>query len=102
MKFDICVDTVEGIIAAERAGADSVELCDNFIEGGTTPSVGAIKIGRKLCPIDIHVMIRPRGGNFTYNEIEFETMLADVQIDRCQWNNFWCATRKWGNRLQEM
>ena len=80
MKIEICVDSAEGVAAAERGGADRVELCDNLLEGGTTPSAGCIKLARKLSRILIHVIIRPRGGDFFYSDTEMEVMREDIRI----------------------
>lgn len=80
MKIEICIDSAEGAVAAERGGADRVELCDNLLEGGTTPSAGCLKLARKLSRILIHVIIRPRGGDFLYSETEMEVMREDIRI----------------------
>jgi copper homeostasis protein len=80
--IEICVDSPEGVIAARDGGADRVELCDNLLEGGTTPSIGAIKMARRVGGIKLHVMIRPRGGDFLYSDVEFETMRNDVEFAR--------------------
>ena len=77
---EVCLDSVESAVAAAKGGADRVELCDNLFEGGTTPSAGSIKMARKLIDIGLQVIIRPRGGDFCYSEIEFETMKADIQM----------------------
>ncbi len=78
IKFEVCVDSIAGVRAAREAGAERVELCANLLEGGTTPSLGTILVARKLADIKLHVMIRPRGGDFLYDEDEIATMEADI------------------------
>ena len=80
IAVEICVGSVESALAAERGGADRAELCDNLVEGGTTPSAGAIGAARKLLSIGLQVMIRPRGGDFLYSDVEFEIMRLDVDM----------------------
>lgn len=80
MKIEICVDSVEGAMAAEHGGADRVELCDNLLEGGTTPSGGCIQLARENLKIGLQVIIRPRGGDFLYSDIEMAVMLEDVRL----------------------
>ena len=78
LKFEVCVDSIAGVRAAREAGADRVELCANLLEGGITPSLGTILVARKVADIKLHVMIRPRGGDFFYDEDEIATMEADI------------------------
>jgi copper homeostasis protein len=78
LKFEICVDSIAGVRSAREAGAERVELCGNLLEGGTTPSLGMILVARKVADIKLHVMIRPRGGDFLYDEDEIATMEADI------------------------
>ncbi len=80
--FEICVDTVESAVAAQDGGADRVELCDNLFEGGTTPSFGSIAMARELLNIKLHVIIRPRGGDFLYSDTEFEITKRDIEAAR--------------------
>jgi copper homeostasis protein len=80
MKIEICVDSVTGAIAAEHGGADRVELCDNLMEGGTTPSLGCIRLARKHLGIGLQVLIRPRGGDFLYDDYEMQVMREDIHL----------------------
>ena len=77
--IEVCVTSVQSCIHAQLGGALRVELCDNLFEGGTTPSPGTIKLARKKLDIGLFVMIRPRGGDFCYSDIEFEIMKEDVK-----------------------
>jgi copper homeostasis protein len=77
---EVCVDSVESAMAAEQGGADRVELCDNLLEGGTTPSAGAITVARERLGIKLHVIIRPRGGDFRYSDVEFAVMQHDIAL----------------------
>jgi copper homeostasis protein len=79
-KLEICVDSVESAINAQAAGADRVEFCDNLIEGGTTPGYGSIVSARSNLNIGLHVIIRPRGGDFLYSDLEFDIMRRDIEI----------------------
>lgn len=79
---EICVEGIDGLIAAQEAGADRVELCASLLEGGITPSVGTIRAARAVAKIPFHAIIRPRGGDFLYSEAEFRSMVADVETCR--------------------
>ena len=82
-KFEICANSVESCLAAQEGGADRVELCAGIPEGGTTPSYGEIKLARKLLTkTKLHVIIRPRGGDFLYTPLELERMEEDIRICR--------------------
>jgi copper homeostasis protein len=77
--YEICVDSVAGVRAAKAQGAHRVELCANLLEGGTTPSRGMIREARKVSGIGLQVIIRPRGGDFLYDDDEFAIMQADIE-----------------------
>ena len=79
-KLEICANSVQSTINAQKGGADRVELCDNLWEGGTTPSAATIKIVRKNIDIGLFVIIRPRGGDFLYTDLEFEVIKEDIRI----------------------
>ena len=79
MLFEICVEGVDGAVAALEGGGDRVELCASLLEGGLTPSFGTIRAALKLCYLPIHVILRPRGGDFLYSDAEFASMLDDAR-----------------------
>lgn len=79
-NLEICVDTVESAITAQSAGANRVEFCDNLNEGGTTPGYGSIISARNNLSIGLHVIIRPRGGDFLYSDLEFDIMRRDIEM----------------------
>jgi len=82
LKIEICVEGIDGLVAAQNAGADRVELCASLYEGGLTPSLGTVRRALQVAEIPFHVIIRPRGGDFLYSELEFESMLEDVRALR--------------------
>jgi copper homeostasis protein len=80
--LEVCAFNIQSCVIAQRAGAARVELCDNPLEGGTTPSYGTIKRVREKVSIKLYPIIRPRSGNYFYSEEEFEIMEQDINICR--------------------
>ena len=78
--LEVCVASADMAAAAARAGADRVELCANLVEGGTTPSLGAVSVAVERCGVPVMVMIRPRGGDFLYDDVELAEMLRDIHF----------------------
>lgn len=76
--LEVCTNSVDSAIAAQEGGAYRVELCNNIYEGGTTPSIATIELARHMLDIKLNVLIRPRGGDFCYNNAEFEIMRRDI------------------------
>ncbi len=82
-KIEICANSLESALNAQLAGADRVELCAGIPEGGTTPSFGTILHARDLLTTTkLHVIIRPRGGDFLYSSLELDTMFDDIRAAR--------------------
>ncbi len=82
MKLEIIAFNIESCKTAQAAGAHRIELCASPGEGGTTPSHAFIKTARKILNIELYVMIRPRGGDFIYSEVEINIMLNDAAFCR--------------------
>ncbi|WP_312136730.1 copper homeostasis protein CutC [Sphingobacterium sp.] len=78
IHLEICANSLFSAKEAQRGGASRVELCQNLENGGTTPSYGQIKLVREALEIGVHVLIRPRGGDFLYSEEEFGEMKEDI------------------------
>ena len=75
---EACVETVDAARAAEAAGAGRIELCAGLIEGGTTPSAGAIARARERVAIPLFVIVRPRGGDFVYSGDDLAVLRHDI------------------------
>ena len=83
MIYEFCAENVTLLEKAMQAGARRIELCDNLAVGGTTPSYGVIKAAVELASnydTTIMTMIRPRGGDFFYNDLEISIMLEDIRL----------------------
>jgi copper homeostasis protein len=77
--IEAVVDSLDSAVAAERAGADRLELCSGLDLGGLTPGAGVVQHVRGAVRIPVHVLLRPRAGDFLYTDAEFETLLAEVE-----------------------
>ncbi|HSN50749.1 MAG TPA: copper homeostasis protein CutC [Bacteroidales bacterium] len=80
MLLEACVNSAISALEAQKGGADRVELCENMADGGCTPSAGTIMTAKKYLGIPLFVMIRPRGGDFLYSDLEFEIMKKDLLL----------------------
>ncbi|KAK3808754.1 MAG: cutC copper transporter [Benniella sp.] len=78
--FEVCLDSVASAIIAEKNGSKRIELCAGLMEGGITPSAGLIATVKAKTSLPVMVMIRPRGGDFCYDDDEFEGMLQDIKL----------------------
>ncbi len=79
-RFEVAVDSLESALIAQKCGADRVEFCADLGSGGITPSLGAVQLALERLQIPIHVMIRPRRGDFLYTDAEFEAMRRDIEL----------------------
>ncbi len=80
--IEVCVEGIDGLIAAQQGGADRVELCASLVEGGITPSFGTVREALAVAKIPFHVIVRPRGGDFLYSENEHRSMIEDIEALR--------------------
>lgn len=80
MLLEICVFNTTTAIAAEKAGADRIELCENYANGGTTPSYGYLKTVREQISIPVFPMIRPRGGDYFHSADEIGIIRKDILL----------------------
>ena len=80
MIVEVCANSLESALNAEKAGADRIELCSELAVGGITPSHGLVKLVKEKLRIPIHVLIRPRSAHFNYSRTEFEVMKEDVRF----------------------
>ncbi len=82
MIVEVCANSLRSALNAQQAGADRLEICTELGVGGITPSYGLLRKVREQVSIPVHVLIRPRSGDFSYSETDFEVMLND--IDACK------------------
>lgn len=80
MIVEVCANSLESALVAERAGADRIELCSELAVGGLTPSYGLLKAVKEQVTIPVYVLIRPRSGDFTYTIDELNIMLSDIEL----------------------
>ena len=79
MLLEVCCYGLESALSAQQTGADRIELCADPLQGGTTPSLGLIKVVRSRLHIPLDAIIRPRGGDFMYSKAEFDVMINDLE-----------------------
>ncbi|MFK5972182.1 MAG: copper homeostasis protein CutC [Flavobacteriaceae bacterium] len=80
MLVEVCANSLESALNAEKAGADRIELCSELAVGGITPSYGLLQSVKEKVSIPIHVLIRPRSGDFTYSDLEFDIMKRNIAL----------------------
>ncbi|QCX01243.1 copper homeostasis protein CutC [Aggregatimonas sangjinii] len=80
MLVEVCANSFESALNAQRAGADRIELCSELAVGGVTPSYGLLKAVSEKISIPVRVLIRPRSGDFTYSDAEFDIMKQDIKL----------------------
>jgi copper homeostasis protein len=80
VQVEICVGDIASAIAAEFGGADRIELCDNMDVGGTTPGAGTVAESCRRLSIPVHILIRPRAGDFIYSQPEIAVMRHDIEV----------------------
>ena len=77
--LEVCAASMQSVAAAAAGGAHRIELCSALYLDGLTPSMGMIRIVKERFPqLTLHVLIRPREGNFVYNDVELATMQSDI------------------------
>lgn len=79
MIVEVCANSLESALNAQKAGADRIELCTELAVGGLTPSFGLLQLVRERISIPVNVLIRPRSGDFTYSDLEFGIMERDIE-----------------------
>ncbi len=76
--LEVSIEGVDGLLVAQDNGVDRVELCASVLEGGITPSMGMVREALRRARVPVFVIVRPRGGDFLYSEVEFASMREDV------------------------
>jgi copper homeostasis protein len=79
-QLEIACFNLESALVSQQAGADRVELCDGFDEGGTTPALETVQKAHEQLTIDLYVMIRPRGGSFDYTDEELYNLTRKPEL----------------------
>ena len=79
MIIEICTTNLSSINNAQDAGANRIELCENYLVGGVTPNIEFFEKSIEITKIPINILIRPRSGNFIFNNIEFDRMFESIQ-----------------------
>ena len=79
MVIEICTTSLSSIINAQDAGANRLELCENYLVGGVTPNIEFFEKSLEISKIPINILIRPRGGDFTFSNTEFNRMFESIQ-----------------------
>lgn len=80
--LEVCADSIASVVEAQKGGATRIELCSNLIIGGTTPGKAFYQQVRQYSDLPVRILLRPRFGDFCYDDYEFQTMLEDVQMFR--------------------
>ena len=78
IKIEICCTSIDSALMAQKYGANRIELCSEIFLGGITPSIGLIESCMKELRIPIRVLLRPRGGDFNYNDNEVKVLINDA------------------------
>ena len=79
MIIEICTTSFSSIINAQDAGANRIELCENYLVGGVTPNIEFFEKCLEVSKIPINILIRPRGGDFIFCNLELDRMLESIQ-----------------------
>lgn len=82
MLVEVCCNSLESALNAEKGGADRIELCSELGVGGITPSYGLVTLVKEQLSIPVHVLIRPRSAHFTYTQTELDVILKDIEFCR--------------------